>query len=65
MGLLALEIDAQPLGAFIIILDPAETPAPVDDVGTGLHGFEFGFGRLEQRVFGDERGNSGGIHGCV
>ena len=43
----------------------AKTPAAVDHVGVRFHGLQLGFGRLKRRVFGDERGYFGGIHGCV
>ena len=60
--LLALEIDDQLLVRLVVIPDLPESPAPVDAVSTGLHGLEFGFGRLERRIFSDERLNSFGIH---
>ena len=65
MTLLALEIDDELLGSIVVALDLAESPASVHHVGVSLHGLQLGFGRLKRRVFGDERGYFGGIHGCV
>ena len=61
---LALEVDHQLLVRFIIFLDLTEPPAPVDAIGAWLHGLQLGFGRLERRVFGDERVNGFRIHEC-
>jgi len=40
----AFKIDDQLLRGFIVAFDFAEAPAPMDDIGVRLHGFEFGFG---------------------
>ena len=61
---LPLEVNEQLLIRIIIFLDLAKPPAPVDAVSARLHGLKFGFGRLERRVFGDERLNGFGIHNC-
>ena len=44
---LAFEIDDQLLFRLIVIPDLPESPAPMDAVRAGLHGLEFGFGRLQ------------------
>jgi hypothetical protein len=65
VALLALEIDDELLVGVVERLDLAETPAPVDDVSTGFHGLQLGFGRLEGGVLADDRGDGFGIHNCV
>ena len=56
------EVDHQLLSALVVALDLSETPAAMHHVGAWLHGLQFGFGRLEGRVLGDERGDDFGIH---
>ena len=65
VALLVLEIDDQLMVGLVVGLDLAETPAAVHDVIAGLHRLEFGFGRLQGGVFGNERGDGFGIHNCV
>ncbi len=47
VALFAVKVENKPLRGFIVALDFTEAPAPMDDVSTGLHGLELGFGRLE------------------
>jgi hypothetical protein len=63
LALLGREVYDQTVGGLVVALNLTEAPAPMDAVGTRLHGLEFGFGGLERRVFGDERGDGFGSHG--
>src|SRR5215213_2621873 len=65
MSLLALEIDEQLPRRIVVALDLPETPAPMYHVRAGFHRLKLGFGRLEGRRFGNDRGNGFGIHDCV
>ena len=65
MALLSFKVDDETLRPFVVALDLAKAPALVYDIGARSHAFQLGFGRFERRVFGYEREDGFGIHGCV